>query len=66
MVWIGGPGSVIARWNVSLVRGCAPTTGCHCPCELRCQTSGVTEHNLDYELVLANLIPTSPWELHPA
>lgn len=45
LVWIGGPGAVIAVWNVSLVRGCALTTGCHCPCGLQRQNSGVTNHN---------------------
>lgn len=44
-VRIGGPGAVIAEWNVSPVRGCALTTGCHCPCALRRQNQGVTAHN---------------------
>lgn len=45
LVWIGGPGAVIAARNVSPVRGCALTTGCHCPCALQRQNSGVTDHN---------------------
>lgn len=66
LVWIGGPGAVIAGRNVSLVKGCALTTGCHCPCKHQFQKSGVTDHNLDYELLLANLVLVSPWEVHQA
>lgn len=66
LVWIGGPCAVIAAWNVSLVRGCASTTGCHCLCAVQWQSCGVTNYNLVHDFLLANLVPMSPWEEHLA